>query len=526
MRRRTFVLFIAIILCGFVAEAQSLPAGANSGPEQAKAAKQTAAQPAAKPAVKKEEDCGCEAKNTSADLAATVNGVKITSKEIDDPIKNEKDSLQKQVVEARHRELNLQINSRLLEAEAKRKGVPATTLVEQEIVARVKEPTEAEAQTFYDENRERIPGDFKVFKQRIIDYLKIRRQEQAAKQYADKLRAAADIKVLVENAAPPVKESDRATVLATINGEKITSGDVEDALKPLIYDVQLRVHGLRKNELELRINDLLLEQEAQKRKITTSALVEADLTPKVKKVSEQEAKTFYDENKDTVNGDFAQAKDQIIDYLQKKEQRRAEIVFAEQLRQGAKIELNLKEPESPVFQIATDDQPSKGRADAPVTIVEFTDFECSTCQQSQPVLEKLAEEYSDRVRLVVKDYPLEKHKNAFKAAEAAEAAREQGKYWEYAALLFANQKELGLEKLKEYASSVGLDRKKFDAGLDGSKFVANVRLDMQDGNRVGVNATPTVFINGRRVSDRTYESLKAAIEEVLKSISKKQGNGR
>lgn len=519
MKPRVFVLFIAIIIGGSAAWAQSVPPTANSGQEQAKGAKQTTAQPAAKPGDGNAEDCGCEAKNTPSDLAATVNGVKITAKEIDDPIKDEKAGLQKQVVEARRRELNLQINSRLLEAEAKRKGVTASKLVEQEIVARVKDPTEADAQAFYDENRDRIPGEFKDFKGRIVDYLKAQRQEQAAKQYADKLRAAADIKVLVEKATPPEKESDRATVLATINGEKLTSGDVEDALKPLIYDVQLRVHRLRKSELELRINDILLEQEAQKRKTTTGALVEADLTPKVKKVSDQEAKKFYEENKEGISGDFAQVKDQIIDYLQKKEQRRAELVFAEQLRQGAKIEMNLKEPESPVFQIATDDQPSKGRADAPVTIVEFIDFECSTCQQSHPVLEKLAGEYSDKVRLVVRDYPLEKHKNAFKAAEAAEAARDQSKYWEYTTVLFENQKDLRVEKLKEYASKIGLDRKKFDAGLDGSKYAAKVQRDMQDGMRVGVNATPTVFINGRRVSDGTYSTVKTAIEEALRTLA-------
>jgi protein-disulfide isomerase len=177
--------------------------------------------------------------------------------------------------------------------------------------------------------------------------------------------------------------------------------------------------------------------------------------------------------------------------------------------------MNLKEPEPPALQIATDEQPSKGNANAPVTIVEFTDFECSTCQQSQPVLEKLAQEYSDRVRLVVRDYPLEKHKNAFKAAEAAEAAREQAKYWEYAAVLFANQKELGVEKLKEYASKVGLDRKRFDAELEASKYAPRVQRDMQDGMKAGVSGTPTIFINGKRVGDTTYAVLRAAIEEAL-----------
>jgi protein-disulfide isomerase len=203
--------------------------------------------------------------------------------------------------------------------------------------------------------------------------------------------------------------------------------------------------------------------------------------------------------------------------VQKREQRRAELVFAERLRQEAKIEINLKEPEPPVLKIATDEQPSKGSVNAPVTIVEFTDFECSTCQQSHPVLEKLAAEYSDKVRLVVRDYPLENHKNAFKAAEAAEAAREQAKYWEYVAVLFENQKELGVERLKEYASKVGLDRKKFDAELEGGKYAARVQRDVQDGMKAGVSGIPTVFVNGRRVPDATYAALRAAIEAALRT---------
>ncbi|MFY9555561.1 MAG: thioredoxin domain-containing protein [Blastocatellia bacterium] len=520
MKPRMLMLFIAIITSVLTANAQTGSPVTPASQEQTQAVKPAASQSPAKVADKKDEDCGCEAKNTPAHVAAIASGVTITTKEIDDQIKDQKAGLQKQIVEARRRELNLQINSRLLEAEARRNGTTPTRLLEQEVVEKVKDPTDADVQAFYKENKARIPGPFKEFKQQIVDYLKAQRQEAAAKAFADKLRAQADVKVLVEKAEAPEKDSDRAIVLATVNGERITTGDVEDALKPLIFDVQRRVYGLRKNELELRINDILLEQEAQKRKITVKALVDADLTPNVKKVSEQDARKFYDENKDNIDGEFDQLRDQIVDHVQKKEQRRAELVFAEGLRQGAKIEINLKEPEPPVLKIATDEQPSKGDLNAPVTIVEFTDFECPTCRQSHPVLEKLAAEYPDKVRLVVRDYPLEKHKNAFKAAEAAEAAREQARYWEYAAVLFENQNELGVERLKEYASKVGLDRKRFDAELAGGKYAARVQRDMQDGMKAGVSGTPTVFINGRRVSNTTYAALRTAIEEALRTPEK------
>src|SRR6185369_8628543 len=105
-------------------------------------------------------------------------------------------------------------------------------------------------------------------------------------------------------------------------------------------------------------------------------------------------------------------------------------------------------------------------------------------------------------------FPLSQHANARKAAEAAEASREQGKYWEYASVLFLNQSALGVEKLRQYASEVGLDRARFAAALDGGKFAEKVQRDVVDGRRIGVNGTPPLYINGKRMSDNSYESVK------------------
>jgi len=131
-----------------------------------------------------------------------------------------------------------------------------------------------------------------------------------------------------------------------------------------------------------------------------------------------------------------------------------------------------------VFTITTDDQPTKGSANASVTIVEFTDFECPSSARQHPVLDRIVSEFGDRVRLVVRDFPLLQHANARKAAEAAEAAREQGKYWEYASVLFRNQSALGVDKLKQYATELGLDRARFDASLDSGKFAEKVQRDV------------------------------------------------
>ncbi|HEY9284671.1 MAG TPA: thioredoxin domain-containing protein, partial [Pyrinomonadaceae bacterium] len=321
-------------------------------------------------------------------------------------------------------------------------------------------------------------------------------------------------------ATPPATAADRARVLATVNGRAITSAMIEDSLRPLVYGVQRQVYALRKQQLDLLVNDTLLSQEAQKRQLTTRALLDAEITAKKTPVTDAEALAFYNQNKERINGEFAQIKPQIVGYLEEQKARQLESSLAERLRTAAGVQTFLRPPVSPVYQIATDDQPAKGAATAAVTVVEFTDLQCPSCAQLHPVIERLASEYGDRVRFVVRDYPLSQHADAAKAAEAAEAAREQGKYWEYVAILYRNQSALSVPKLKEYATQVGLDRAKFDAALDSGRLAEKVQRDMLDGNRVGVNGTPSFYVNGRFVEERTYDSLKAAIEAALKEKAK------
>jgi protein-disulfide isomerase len=519
MSRSLLILVITTLTCASGALAQ---AGGAAGKISTPSVPPTSvnAQPATKPDRQPEEDCGCEAK-APPDVLAVVNGVRITSKEIDNLIKESVNSLQRQVIEARRRELYLQINSRLLEAEAKKRGISSTKMLEEEVIAKVKEPTEAEARAFYDQNKSRISEEFKDANPAIVNHLLTQRQSDEAKKLADRLRASADVKLLVENVTPPANEAERARVLATINGARITSGAIEDSLRPLIFESQEQIYRLRRKELDLKINQTLLEQEGQKRKITSRALFEEEVTAKLKPVTDAEALAFYERNKDRIVGDYPKAKDQVIQYLQQLAEQNAQTAFAERLRGAASIEIYLTPPVPPVYAIATDDQPAQGNADAPVTIIEFTDYQCSSCAKFQPVMDRLLAEYSGKVRLVARDFPLQKHPYAFKAAEAAEAAREQGKYWEYATILYQNQEALGPNQLREYAGQLRLDLEKFDAALASGKFAQKVQRDFQDGVRIGIQATPTVFINGRRVSENTYESLKAAIEGALKAPAKK-----
>jgi protein-disulfide isomerase len=522
MRSVSLLLAAIAVLCLITfTPPLALSKGLRASRADAAQATQSTAGAQSKQPEKKDADCGCEAK-IPPDVFATVNGVNVATKDIDEALKDQIQQWQNQVIEARKHQLDVEINSRLLDVEAARLGITPEKLLEREVGPKVKQPTDADARLFYDQNKARLQGEFNDLKDQIIAYLRGLSQEAEAKKLADRLRLKAQVKVLVETVTPPETDADRARVLATVNAKPITAADVENSLKPLVFNVQEQVYNLRKQALDQKINELLLEGEAKKRNITAQALFDAEVRPRIKPVTEEDARKFYDDYKSKIQGSYEQMRPQVIQYMQGQAQNKAVEEYADQLKKGGSVQVFLKPPDPPVFNIAIDDRPWRGGANATVTIVEFTDYECPSCGATQPVLEEVVKEFGDKVKLVVRNFPLGQHTHAFKAAEASEAAREQGKYWEYASILFSNQKALEIDKLKEYATRVGLDRAKFDAALESGRFAGKVKRDVADGDKIGVDSTPSVFINGKRTRDRTKEGLRTAIEAALKDGNKKQ----
>jgi len=180
-------------------------------------------------------------------------------------------------------------------------------------------------------------------------------------------------------------------------------------------------------------------------------------------------------------------------------------------------------PANQQSDISADDDPSVGPANAPVTIIEFSDYQCPFCKRVEPAIRQVLDTYKDKVRLVYRDFPLSFHQNAQKAAEASECADEQGKFWEYHDLLFERQAEWsseGNDKLKEYASSLGLDAKKFNECLDSGKYASEVQKDLNDGQSYGVAGTPAFFINGIEVSGaQPFSSFQQVIDTELSKAS-------
>lgn len=154
--------------------------------------------------------------------------------------------------------------------------------------------------------------------------------------------------------------------------------------------------------------------------------------------------------------------------------------------------------------------------DASIVILEYSDFQCPFCSRVVPTINRIKEEYGSQVTIKFRHFPLSFHKNAKKAAEASECARDQDKFWEYHDKLFENQARLGGSDLKKYAGELGLDSNRFETCLDGGSKTKLVEKDFNDGQELGVTGTPTFFINGQKVvGAQPYEAFKGIIDTLI-----------
>jgi len=291
-------------------------------------------------------NCGCEQK-PQLNVLAVVNGVKITQRDFSIDTRTQVSLAQETVITARAQELSRQINQMLFVAEAKKRGLPKETLLVLEVRARVPEPTEAEARAFYEQNKNRIRRSFGDVKKDILDQMRTERQNVRAFQYLNSLRAGAQIKLSDTQVTPPADEADLARVFATVNGVNITSEDIEKELLPLIFMVQQEVYKIRKRDMDIRINDLLLEQEAKRLGTTPKALIDLHVRTRVHIVSEEQARAYYKEQKDVFKGNFSEHKFQIMQFLQGQESEKVLAAYAEELKKGAAVQVYLIPPTQP-----------------------------------------------------------------------------------------------------------------------------------------------------------------------------------
>jgi protein-disulfide isomerase len=447
---------------------------------------------------------------------AVVNGQTVTLADLDPKVREVVEGFEKNMPNLRRDALDARINSLLLESEAQKRKVTVEQLMDAEVKNRITDPTDAEVKAVYDANKQQIgDADISVVRPQIANYLRSQTAQRLANELITRLRSSHTIVMGTTNVNAPGLQPTVA--LATVDGRAITASEFEERLKPFVYKLRREIFDAQARAIDMRINQLMLEAEAKKRNLTPENLFKAEVADKVHEPTDAEVTKFYEDNKGRIQSDFASVRADIASLLKNQQISRLEGEFAQRLRAGAKLQIYLSEPEPPMQAISTDDDPSRGDRSAPVTVVVFTDFQCPSCAAMHPVVDETLKSYGNRVRLVVRDFPLEIHAQARKAAEAANAANAQGKFFEYIGVLFRNQSALDVASLKKYAADLGLDRAKFDAALDSGQYAAEVSSDMSDGEAYGVDATPTIFINGVRLRNLTAEGIRTAIDRALAS---------
>lgn len=309
-------------------------------------------------------------------------------------------------------------------------------------------------------------------------------------------------------------------VVAEVAGRKVTLQEVDAKWEEFDAAERARVTQLlyqnRRNMLEQVVGEILIENAAKAAGATAEAFVTQDAAKRATPVTDQEVAQFFEANRDRAQGrTIEQLGPQIKGFLasQKAQQARAQLV--EELKaKSAGIKVMLDPPRYTVATTAVD--PVRGAASAPVTIIEFSDYQCPFCARVNPTLEQVRKTYGDKVKIIFKDFPLANHPQAPKAAEAAHCAGEQGKYWELHDHMFANQRALNVPELKQYAATLGMDAAKFNQCLDSGKHAGLVAAGTAQGEKMGVNSTPTLYINGRAViGAQPFEAFKAVIDEEL-----------
>jgi protein-disulfide isomerase len=429
---------------------------------------------------------------------------------------------EREIKDARVRAVDARIGSMLTAAEAKKRGQTAAEFLDREINNKIPPPSETEIKAAYDSNRDQIGNlDLEKVRPDIINFLREQRRQELYTALMNRLKMTNSVVKHADVNAPSLAPG---TVLAAVNSQPIRIETINERMKAYIYKLDMRIFAAQTQVLDRRINDLLLIADANKRNIGPEAIVRTEITEKLTTPTEAEIARFYDENKAQISVDLASARAGIVNYLQQQQQEKLESALSEKLRATGKVQLLLKEPEPPVISVSAANGPSRGDPNAAVTIIEFTDFQCSACGAMYPVLEDVTKSYGNRIRFVVRNYPLTLvHANAFRAAQAASAANAQGKFWEYIDLLFKNQNTLDVDSLKKYATQVGLDRKRFDAELDSGKYEAEIRRDIEEAEMYGVESTPTIFINGVPLTPPEFsaDGLRAAIERAFKRVPKR-----
>jgi protein-disulfide isomerase len=308
----------------------------------------------------------------------------------------------------------------------------------------------------------------------------------------------------------PAESGNR--VVASIGTRSITLREIEQTVALPLYQADQHRSQLLREALQQLIDEELLETEASRKGVSVSQLVaDASQSEAIARLADLPAPVKQ------LNAGKARDHVGLEAPRDPREQARLRQALLVALRRQVDIHINLPEPDPPILSVGVDDDPSMGPANAPVTIVEFSDFQCPYCKLSVSTIKEILAKFPGKVKVVYRDYPGPNHPHAQQAAEAAQCAGDQGKFWEYHDSLFAHQAQGAGWNYTELAKEIGLNQDAFATCLDTGRYREEVAKDLRDGFKLGVTSTPTFFINGRPlVGAKSFVEFQAVIDGLLK----------
>jgi protein-disulfide isomerase len=319
--------------------------------------------------------------------------------------------------------------------------------------------------------------------------------------------------------APPAAKQIPSDVVATVGSTRITLAQADDLAmrQPAERFGNLRlvqaIYAARRQAIDDLVANELVGVDARAQHLDRAALLEREVSSKVTAPTDAEVATWYLANQERVQGaTLDQARGAIRSYLLQERTQSARLAYIERLKAKTSIKVMLDQPREAVKAVGA----ALGPENAPIELIEFSDFECPYCRRAAPVVKQVLEAYGNRVRLVYRHYPLAQHPNARPAAEAAACANEQGKFWAYHDRLFADPAKISDADLKQSAKDLGLDAARFNTCVDAHTFRQAVDADVTAGQAAGVTGTPAFFINGRPLlGDPSFDVFKRVIDEEL-----------
>jgi len=298
----------------------------------------------------------------------------------------------------------------------------------------------------------------------------------------------------------------------------------KDQLQQMENEYQEHVYEAKRQALEGMIQKRVFEAKAKETGAATpEELVQKEILGKIPDPADAEIQQVYDTAK--ANGQqlppIEQVKQDIVRFIKAQKAQGELMAYYEKLKTEQKVEILLLAYVPPKVDVEAKG-PTRGPKGAPVTIVEFSDFQCPFCIRAEKTVTELLAAYPEKIRLVYRDFPLPNHKLAPKAAEASQCAADQDKYWEMHDKLFSVEGKLEVDNLKKYARDVGLDGDKFDKCLDSGEKAKVVAEHHKAGEALGINGTPAFFINGRMLSGaQPLDAFKKLVDAELTAVAKK-----